>query len=188
MSTIFTPEVTEASVEVKRAATIANVPPAGTRVRLTLGETVIYAKVRGENDGSLAHRTLDIAIEHPDEDDSFLETHIWYESGWTIELLDDEPRRVAFNVGDEVKLTGASWAEFGIDDEVTEIVSVDGDGEASIRVNGLGYVIFADKFDDYSATLVSEESPYVGANDRPLESYQDGEIGEEVVARDTVTA
>lgn len=126
MSTIFTPEIVEASVEVEvkteKRKRVVNVPPAGARIRLTLGETVIYATIRGDNDDQHSVDTLNITIDSPSKGHGyvFLSTYIWYGAGWVIEVLDETKSApvatIALDGYDAVNLAATEAEAFAFED------------------------------------------------------------------------
>jgi len=87
LSTVFVPKVTEASVEnvVITEATISNLPPVGTRLRATLGESVVIGTVRSDHTqgGLLVDFLLDAEGYH-----GFRDVTLWLAVGWTFEILD----------------------------------------------------------------------------------------------------
>ncbi len=92
-TTPFIPEVGERIVpmviEEKTVKGILNAPPVGTRIRATLGETVIVGRV-----GRPSPHSLIVVDIEPQPGNIY--THLtrdfslWTLSGWTFELLTDE--------------------------------------------------------------------------------------------------
>jgi hypothetical protein len=87
MSTTFVPEVVEASVEtvVRKAKTIANLPPIGTRIRATLDHSVLIGTIRDKETqgGQIVHLVVDgVGFA------GFREYALWLASGWAFEILD----------------------------------------------------------------------------------------------------
>jgi hypothetical protein len=93
MSTVFVPEIGEATVETVLAtrAAITNLPPEGTRIRATLGETVLVGRLTHElanKDYFYIH--LDPIPDATDNHEGWRHYSIYLPSGWTFEILDTD--------------------------------------------------------------------------------------------------
>lgn len=83
------PKVIPAHIEEKTVTGITNPLPAGTRIRATLGETVIVGTV---TDWQSPYAVFEIRIAQPVFDrirEHLLDVRLWPESGWEFEVLDE---------------------------------------------------------------------------------------------------
>lgn len=94
MSTVFVPEIGTKVVPetvVERTVTgILNLPPEGTRVRATLGETFIVGTLVNPSPYEVLYIRLDELDSHSHYNHT-LTYDVWPAAGWTIEILDNEP-------------------------------------------------------------------------------------------------
>lgn len=101
MSTTWTPEITPQHVTVETVLkdTIANIPPRKTPLRLTLGPTVIYARVGEQLNTPSAHDILrvDLVGVTNDSKDTYLQGFVlWFANEWGIEVLTEDELAEAF--------------------------------------------------------------------------------------------
>jgi len=76
------------TVKAKIVTGVTNCPPAGTRIRATLGETVIVGKV-SKRQSEQALIAVDIKPVRKNAYAGLLEFHtLWIEDGWEFEILD----------------------------------------------------------------------------------------------------
>lgn len=86
MSTTFTPQVAERSIEKTTVteATITNLPANGTPIRATLGDSVLYGTIERQDtlNGKLVYVNVDGGGYK-----GFRDYPLWLASGWKFEVL-----------------------------------------------------------------------------------------------------
>jgi hypothetical protein len=81
--TVIIPAAPERTVE-----TVINRPPAGTRIKATLGESVLVGKVNKTHHDS-PHQLLYVDVKTPRGKSEVGNTiALWFDSGWTFEILE----------------------------------------------------------------------------------------------------
>jgi len=89
MTITFTPEVGEKPVTTTTTTIqrgILNLPPTGTPIRATLGDTVIVGKTV---DGVEGYELITVRADAPSSPwDHTLEIQLWVGAGWVIELTE----------------------------------------------------------------------------------------------------